>query len=143
GLFVVIVPILGLFTFSMMVRLGPLYEVQQTRVDTINRLLREQLTGVRVIRAFLRQQAQKRRFRRANDDMREVWLKIGTTWAFMMPVIQMIVGLSSVAIVWFGGHRIDDGAMQVGSLIAFINFLMQIHMAIMMAAMMFMMVPRA
>ncbi|AZN28995.1 ABC transporter ATP-binding protein [Flaviflexus salsibiostraticola] len=143
GLFVVIVPILGLFTFSMMVRLGPLYEVQQTRVDTINRLLREQLTGVRVIRAFLRQQAQKRRFRRANDDMREVWLKIGTTWAFMMPVIQMIVGLSSVAIVWFGGHRIDDGAMQVGSLIAFINYLMQILMAIMMAAMMFMMVPRA
>lgn len=143
GLFVVIVPILGLFTFSMMVRLGPLYEVQQTRVDTINRLLREQLTGVRVIRAFLRQQAQKRRFRRANDDMREVWLKIGTTWAFMMPVIQMIVGLSSVAIVWFGGHRVDDGAMQVGSLIAFINYLMQILMAIMMAAMMFMMVPRA
>lgn len=143
GLFVVIVPVLGLFTFSMMVRLGPLYEVQQTRVDTINRLLREQLTGVRVIRAFLRQQAQKRRFRRANDDMREVWLKIGTTWAFMMPVIQMIVGLSSVAIVWFGGHRIDDGAMQVGSLIAFINYLMQILMAIMMAAMMFMMVPRA
>lgn len=143
GLFVIIVPILGLFTFGMMVRLAPLYEVQQKRVDTINRLLREQLTGVRVIRAFLRQQAQKRRFRVANDNMREVWLKIGTTWAFMMPVIQMIVGLSSVAIVWFGGHRIDDGGMQVGALIAFINYLMQILMAIMMAAMMFMMVPRA
>ncbi|WP_182354542.1 ABC transporter ATP-binding protein [Flaviflexus huanghaiensis] len=143
GLFVIIVPVLGLFTFSMIVRLGPLYEVQQKRVDTINRLLREQLTGVRVIRAFLRQQAQKLRFQKANNEMREVWLKIGTTWAFMMPVIQMIVGLSSVAIVWFGGHRIEDGGMEVGSLIAFINYLMQILMAIMMSAMMFMMVPRA
>ncbi|WP_182173998.1 ABC transporter ATP-binding protein [Flaviflexus equikiangi] len=143
GLFVIIVPVLGLFTFGMMVRLGPLYKVQQTRVDTINRLLREQLTGVRVIRAFLRQHAQKMRFREANDNMREVWLKIGTTWAFMLPVIQMIVGLSSVAIVWFGGHRIADGGMQVGALLAFINYLMQILMAIMMAAMMFMMVPRA
>ena len=143
GLFAIIVPVLGLFTFGMMVRLAPLYEIQQKRVDTINRLLREQLTGVRVIRAFLRQRAQMLRFRAANDDMREVWLKIGTTWAFMMPVIQMIVGLSSVAIVWFGGHRIDDGGMQVGALVAFINYLMLILMAIMMAAMMFMMVPRA
>lgn len=143
GLFAIIVPVLGIFTFGMMVRLGPLYEVQQKRVDTINRLLREQLTGVRVIRAFLRQQAQKLRFRTANNNMRQVWLKIGTTWAFMMPVIQMIVGLSSVAIVWFGGHRIDDGGMQVGALVAFINYLMLILMAIMMSAMMFMMVPRA
>lgn len=143
GLFVIIIPLLAGFVFYMINRLGPLYETQQTRIDSINRILREQLTGIRVIRAFQRQRAEKKRFRQANDELREVWLKIGTTWAFMMPVIQMIIGISSVAIVWFGGHRIEDGGMQVGSLIAFINYLMQILMAVMMAAMMFMMIPRA
>lgn len=143
GLFLVIVPLLGGFVATMMIRLGPLYSAQQKMIDTINRLLREQLTGVRVIRAFLRQPQQERRFRDANDDLRDVWLKIGTTWAFMMPVIMAIIGLSSVAIVWFGGHRIDSGSMEVGSLIAFINYLMQILMSVMIAAMMFMMVPRA
>lgn len=143
GLFVIIIPLLVGFVFYMINRLGPLYETQQTRIDSINKILREQLTGIRVIRAFQRQRAEKKRFRQANDELREVWLKIGTTWAFMMPVIQMIIGISSVAIVWFGGHRIEDGGMQVGSLIAFINYLMQILMAVMMAAMMFMMIPRA
>lgn len=143
GLFLVIVPLLGGFVATMMIRLGPLYSAQQKMIDTINRLLREQLTGVRVIRAFLRQPQQERRFRDANDDLRDVWLKIGTTWAFMMPVIMAIIGLSSVAIVWFGGHRIESGSMEVGSLIAFINYLMQILMSVMIAAMMFMMVPRA
>lgn len=142
-LFVIIIPVLGIFVAVMMIQLGPLYEVQQKRVDTINRILREQLTGVRVIRAFLRQRAEKKRFREANNNMRKVWLQIGTRWAFMMPVIQMIIGISSVAIIWFGGHRIEDGGMQVGSLIAFINYLMQILMAVMMASMMFMIVPRA
>lgn len=143
GLFLIILPLLAGFVFYMIVRLGPLYETQQTRIDTINRILREQLTGIRVIRAFQRQRAEKQRFREANDSLREVWLKIGTTWAFMMPVVQAIIGVSSVAIVWFGGHRIEDGGMQVGALIAFINYLMQILMAVMMAAMMFMMIPRA
>lgn len=142
-LFLVIVPVLGLFMAIMMIKLGPLYEVQQKRIDAINRILREQLTGARVIRAFLRQGTEERRFQGANDDMRDIWLKIGTMWAFMMPVVQLIVGLSSVAIVWFGGHRIDSGDMEVGSLIAFINYLMQIFMSVMIASMMFMMVPRA
>lgn len=143
GLFLIILPLLAGFVFVMIVRLGPLYETQQKRIDTINRILREQLTGIRVIRAFQRQRAEKKRFRQANDSLREVWLKIGTTWAFMMPAVQAIIGVSSVAIVWFGGYRIEDGGMQVGALIAFINYLMQILMAVMMAAMMFMMIPRA
>lgn len=143
GVFLVIVPVLAAFSYVMMRHLSPLYGKQQKRVDTVNRILREQLSGVRVIRAFLRQGEERERYTRSNDDLREIWLKIGISWAILWPVVDVIVGVSSAAIIWFGAMRIDDGAMQVGSLIAFINYLGQILGAVMISAFIVMMAPRA
>ena len=142
-LLLVIVPVLGLFVVSVMRRLGPLHTIQQKRIDRVSALLREVLTGVRVIRAFNRQETARLKFRTANLELREIWLKIGTMWAILMPASSLIIGLSSVAVVWFGGHRIDAGEMHVGALTAFISYLMMILGAVMMTGMMMMMFPRA
>lgn len=143
GVFLVIVPVLAAFSYVMMRHLSPLYGRQQKRVDAVNRILREQLSGVRVIRAFLRQSEERDRYTQANDELRTIWLKIGISWALLWPVVDIIVGMSSAAIIWFGAMRIDAGAMQVGSLIAFINYLGQILGAIMVSAFIVMMAPRA
>lgn len=141
-LLVVIVPILAILVLSVMRALTPRSVVQQKRIDRINTLMREQLTGVRVIRAFIREDSERKKFDDGNVELRQISLEIGMLWAFLMPAAQLIIGLSSVAVVWFGGYRIQDGSMQVGSLTAYISYLMMIMGAVMMSGMIVMMIPR-
>jgi ATP-binding cassette subfamily B multidrug efflux pump len=143
SLLLVVVPVLGAVIGLIISRMRPLFRLTQTRIDTINRVLREQITGVRVVRAFVRDREEQRRFAKANNELFEVSLGIGRLMAFMFPSVMVVINLSSVGVLWFGGHRIDSGAMQVGSLTAFLSYLMQILMSVMMATFMFMMVPRA
>lgn len=115
----------------------------QTRIDTVNRVLREQITGIRVIRAFVKDRHEQDRFAGANTELTDVSLKVGRLLSFMFPSVMFVVNVSSVAVIWFGAHRIDSGGMEIGALTAFISYLMQILMSVMMATFMFMMVPRA
>ncbi|TNC17187.1 ABC transporter ATP-binding protein [Georgenia sp. 311] len=143
ALLLVVVPLLlGAMVFIAL-RMGPLFRLIQTRIDRINRVMREQITGVRVIRAFNRQAGERDRFAQANTELMDTSLSVGYLMALMFPVVQVILNASSVAVVWFGAGRIDAGAMEVGSLVAFLNYLMQILISVLMASMMFMMVPRA
>ncbi|EDY56988.1 MULTISPECIES: ABC transporter ATP-binding protein [Streptomyces] len=140
---VAVVPTLGICVTLIVRRLRPLFRAMQVRLDTVNRVLREQITGNRVIRAFVRDEYEEDRFRKANTDLTEMSLKTGNLLALMFPVVMTTVNLSSIAVVWFGAHRIDSGGMQIGDLTAFLAYLMQIVMSVMMATFMFMMVPRA
>ncbi|MFG2131879.1 ABC transporter ATP-binding protein [Streptomyces sp. NPDC048751] len=143
GVLVAVVPVLGISVTLIVRRLRPLFRAMQTRLDTVNRVLREQITGNRVIRAFVRDEYEEQRFRKANTDLTEMALGSGNLLALMFPIVMTVVNLSSIAVVWFGAHRIDSGEMQIGDLTAFLAYLMQIVMSVMMATFMFMMVPRA
>ncbi|WP_395571515.1 ABC transporter ATP-binding protein [Streptomyces sp. BK79] len=143
GVLIAVVPVLGVCVTLIVRRLRPLFRAMQERLDTVNRVLREQITGNRVIRAFVRDAYEQQRFRKANTDLTEVALGTGNLLALMFPVVMTVVNLSSIAVVWFGAHRIDGGEMQIGDLTAFLAYLMQIVMSVMMATFMFMMVPRA
>ncbi|HEY8984227.1 MAG TPA: ABC transporter ATP-binding protein [Streptomyces sp.] len=140
---VAVVPTLGVCVTLIVLKLRPLFRSMQVRLDTVNRVLREQITGNRVIRAFVRDAYEEERFRKANTDLTDVSVKAGNLLALMFPVVMTVVNLSSIAVVWFGAHRIDSGGMQIGDLTAFLAYLMQIVMAVMMATFMFMMIPRA
>ncbi|MFJ7422626.1 ABC transporter ATP-binding protein [Streptomyces uncialis] len=140
---IAVVPVLGISVSVIVHKLRPLFRAMQVRVDTVNRMLREQITGNRVIRAFVRDGYEQKRFRSANEDLTEMALGSGKLLAFMFPIVMTVVNVSSVVVVWFGAHRIDSGAMEIGSLTAFLAYLMQIVMSVMMATFMFMMVPRA
>ncbi|MGW1538688.1 ABC transporter ATP-binding protein [Streptomyces sp. NPDC002309] len=143
GVLVAVVPVLGL-TVTLIVRaLRPLFRSMQVRLDTVNRVLREQITGNRVIRAFVRDAYEQDRFRKANAELTEVSLGTGKLLALMFPIVMTVVNLSSIAVVWFGAHRIAGGGMQIGDLTAYLAYLLQIVMSVMMATFMFMMVPRA
>jgi ATP-binding cassette subfamily B protein len=143
GVLIAVVPTLTICVTIIVRRLRPLFRAMQVRLDTVNRVLREQITGNRVIRAFVRDEYEKDRFRKANADLTEMQLKSGNLLALMFPVVMTTVNLSSIAVVWFGAHRINSGGMQIGDLTAFLAYLMQIVMSVMMATFMFMMVPRA
>ncbi|MFJ8104790.1 ABC transporter ATP-binding protein [Streptomyces sp. NPDC096132] len=143
GVLIAVVPVLGICVTLIVLRLRPLFRSMQVRLDTVNRVLREQITGNRVIRAFVRDEYEQQRFRKANTDLTDISLKTGNMLALMFPVVMTTVNLSSIAVVWFGAHRIDSGGMQIGDLTAFLAYLMQIVMSVMMATFMFMMVPRA
>jgi ATP-binding cassette subfamily B multidrug efflux pump len=143
SLLLVVVPILGVVVTLIIRRMRPLFRLMQVRIDQINRILREQITGVRVVRAFVRDGAEQRRFGVANDQLFDVSLGVGRLMALMFPTVMLVVNVSSVAVLWFGGHRIESGGMQIGALTAFLSYLMQILMAVMMATFMFVMVPRA
>ncbi|MEU0406482.1 ABC transporter ATP-binding protein [Streptomyces griseorubiginosus] len=143
GVLVAVVPTLGICVTLIVRRLRPLFRSMQVRLDTVNRVLREQISGNRVIRAFVRDEYEEDRFRKANTDLTQISLKTGNLLALMFPVVMTTVNLSSIAVVWFGAHRIDSGGMQIGDLTAFLAYLMQIVMSVMMATFMFMMVPRA
>ncbi len=121
----------------------PSFRLVQERIDEVNRILREQITGIRVVRAFVREPLETRRFAKANDDLTEVSVRAGRWMATMFPLVMLIVNVSSVAVIWFGGHRVDSGQMEVGALTAFLSYLMQILMSIMMGTFMLMMVPRS
>ncbi|MFJ6214627.1 ABC transporter ATP-binding protein [Streptomyces sp. NPDC092296] len=143
ALLVVIVPVLGILVSLIVRRMRPLFRTMQGRLDNVNRVLREQITGLRVIRAFVRDPYEQQRFAGANGELMDVSLRTGRLMALMFPTVMLVVNVSSVAVLWFGGHRIDSGGMQVGALTAFLSYLMQILMSVMMATFMFMMIPRA
>ncbi len=143
GLLLVVVPVLLAVVAFVVSRMRPLFKLMQVRVDGINRVLREQIQGIRVIRAFVRDDMERERFADANADLRTVAIGVGRLMAIMFPVVLLVMNVSSVAILWFGGHRIDAGSMQIGALTAFLSYIMQILMSVLMATMMFMIVPRA
>ncbi|MGE3359187.1 MAG: ABC transporter ATP-binding protein [Acidimicrobiia bacterium] len=124
-------------------RMIPQFRLMQLRIDRINQVLREQLTGVRVLRAFVREPEETARFAVANEDLTATSLRAGRIMAIMFPSVMAVVNLSSVAVLWFGANRIDAGQMSIGALIAFLTYLTQILMAVMMATFMAAMVPRA
>ena len=143
GVLLVSVPALIGLIGLIVVRMGPLFRSMQERIDRVNQVLREQITGIRVIRAFVRDEHERLRFAEANRTLTDVSLATGKLMALMFPTVMLVVNVSSVGVVWFGAHRIDSGGMQVGSLIAFLSYLIQILIAIMMATFMFIMIPRA
>ncbi|MFE7772716.1 ABC transporter ATP-binding protein [Streptomyces sp. NPDC057445] len=138
-----VVPVLGIAVALIVKKMRPLFRTMQERLDTVNRVLREQITGNRVIRAFVKDGYEEERFRGANTELTDVAMSTGRLMALMFPTVMTVVNVSSIAVVWFGAHRIDSGEMQIGALTAFLAYLMQIVMAVMMATFMFMMVPRA
>ena len=143
GILLVVVPLLAGVLALAVGKMRPLFRSMQKRIDTINRTLREQITGIRVIRAFVRDEHERDRFAGANKDLMTVSVGVGRWMALMFPTVFLIMNLSTVGIIWFGGHRVGDGSMQVGSLIAFLSYIMQILMSVMFAVMLFMLVPRA
>lgn len=142
-LIAVCVPVLLVAVGLIVTRMVPLFRKMQVRIDAVNRVLREQLTGIRVVRAFVREDMEAVRFGKANDDVTHVALRAGRLMALMFPVVMLVMNVSSVAVIWFGSFRIEDGSMQVGTLIAFLSYLMQILMSVMMATFMAVMIPRA
>ncbi|MBD3107810.1 ABC transporter ATP-binding protein [Bacillus sp. AGMB 02131] len=140
---IVAVPVLLLVIFLVVRRAIPLFQQVQVRLDKVNRVIRENLTGVRVIRSFNRIGFEQRRFQSANADLTETTIKVNKIMAFLMPAMMLIMNLTQVAIVWFGGIRIDAGDMQVGDLMAFIQYAMQIMFSMVMLSMMFVLIPRA
>ena len=143
SLLLVAVPLLGIIVTLIISRMRPLFRQMQEHLDNINRVLREQITGVRVIRAFVRDPQERDRFAVASNQLFDVSLGAGKLMALMFPSVMLVLNLSTTAVVWFGGHLIADGTMQIGSLTAFITYLAQILMSVMMATFMFMLVPRA
>jgi ATP-binding cassette subfamily B protein len=143
ALLLVIVPVLIGVVASLVVRMRPLFRSMQVRIDRVNQVLREQITGIRVIRAFVRDDHERARFTATNTELMDVSLGVGRLLALMFPTVILVVNVSSVAVLWFGGHRIASGEMQVGALTAFLSYLLQILMAVMMATFMFVMIPRA
>jgi len=139
----VAVPILGVVIGFIISRMIPAYRVMQERIDTVNRVLREQTTGIRVLRAFVREPFETERFGRANTDLTEVSITVGRWMAAMFPLVMLVLNVSSAAVLWFGGQRVDAGAMEIGSLTAFLAYLVQILMSVMMATFMLVLVPRA
>jgi ATP-binding cassette subfamily B protein len=142
-LIAVVVPVLGLSIGFIVSRMVPSFRVMQERVDEVNRLLREQITGVRVVRAFVRERHETDRFATANDELTDVAIRAGRWLAGMFPTVMLVANLSAVGVLWFGGHRVDDGSMQVGALTAYLSYLMQIVMSVMMGTFMMMMIPRS
>jgi ATP-binding cassette, subfamily B, multidrug efflux pump len=134
--------LLGSVAF-IVTRMVPSFRVMQERIDEVNRLLREQITGVRVVRAFVREPHETARFAEANEDLTVVAVRAGRWLATMFPTVLLILNVSSVAVLWFGGHRVANGQMEVGALTAFLAYLVQILMSVMMATFMLMMVPRS
>ena len=142
-LLVVSVPVLVVANYLIVSRMLPIFRSMQQRIDVINRVLREQLFGIRVVRAFAREPFERERFAAANHAVSDAALAAGRWQALMLPVTTLTINISSVALIWFGGLRIDAGQMQVGSLIAFLSYFMQILMAVLMATLILVILPRA
>lgn len=140
---VAVVPVLGVIIAVIAARAMPLFRSLQEKVDTLNRVVRERLTGVRVVRAFNREEHERRRFGAANRDLTETGVRVHRLMAAGMPMMMIALNMTTVAIMWFGGLRIDQGHMQVGALMAFIQYVMLIMFALLMVSMMFVIFPRA
>ena len=143
AMLLVIVPVLLVCVILIVSRMRPLFRSMQKKIDLINRILREQIGGVRVIRAFVKDTHEQRRFDGASTDLMDVSVRVGKLMALMFPTVMLIMNVSSVAVMWAGGHRIASGQMQIGTLTAFLSYLMQILMSVMMATFMLVMLPRA
>jgi ATP-binding cassette subfamily B protein len=143
GIIAVVIPLLAVIIGLLARRALPLFKTMQVRIDRVNQVMREKLSGVRVIRAFVREAQEERRFDVANADLSQTMLSVGRLFALMMPTVMVIFNLTLVATMWFGGLRIDSGAMPIGNLTAFLTYIMQILMSVMMATIMFVMIPRA
>lgn len=140
---IVIVPVIGIIVFFLLRKAVPLFKVMQIKLDNVNRVMREKLTGVRVIRAFVKDKYEEKRFDDKNQDLTSTTLKVNRLLALGMPLLMLTMNVSSVAIIWFGSIRIDSGFMPIGNLTAFLTYIMEILMAVMMAMVMFIMLPRA
>ncbi|CAH1204663.1 putative ABC transporter ATP-binding protein [Paenibacillus allorhizoplanae] len=138
-----VIPILVLVIAVIMRKSLPLFKTLQIKIDGINLVLREHLTGIRVIRAFNRSGHEKTKFERANQDFTQTAIKVNTIMATMMPIMMLVFNLGIVVILWYGGIRIDNNQMQIGDLMAFIQYAMQIMFSMFMMTMIFMMIPRA
>ncbi|WP_214407395.1 ABC transporter ATP-binding protein [Pseudonocardia lacus] len=139
----VCVPVLLVSIGLVVIRMVPRFREMQDRIDAVNRILREQITGIRVVRAFVREPVEARRFDGANHELTDVATAAGRLFALIFPIVMLVLNVSTVAVLWFGAQRIDAGLMQIGSLTAFLTYLVQILMAVMMATLMSTMIPRA
>jgi ATP-binding cassette subfamily B multidrug efflux pump len=139
----VCVPVLVVAIGLVIVRMVPQFRRMQVMIDGVNRILREQITGIRVVRAFVREPQETERFGTANADLTAVAMRAGRLQALIFPIVMLVLNVSSVAVLWFGAERIDAGQMQIGALTAFLAYLLQILMAVMMATFMAIMIPRA
>ena len=137
------VPVLLVAVGLIVSRMLPLFRSYQDKLDAINRVMREQLTGIRVIRAFVREQAERQRFEDANTDIARVGERVGQLFVLLFPLVMLVLDVTIVGVIWFGGHQVGDGDVEVGTLIAFMSYLMQILMGIVMASFMTIMIPRA
>ena len=142
-LLAVVVPALFLSVGLVVSQMVPSFRQVQSRIDDVNRILREQISGIRVVRAFVREPRERQRFAEANDGLTDVSIRAGRWMATMFPLVMLVVNISSVAVIWYGGHRVNDGLMQVGALTAFLSYLMQILMSVMMGTFMLMQIPRS
>jgi ATP-binding cassette subfamily B protein len=142
-LMLVAVPTLVVLIGLIIRRMIPQYQLMQARIDAVNRVLREQLSGIRVVRAFVRERYESARFGAANADLTDTALRVGRLQALVFPVVMLVFNASSVAVLWFGAGRVDSGQIQIGALTAFLQYLLLILMAVMMATFMLIMVPRA
>ena len=143
GLLLIAVPVMGVLIWTLLRRIVPLFRVMQEKIDRINLVLREQISGVRVIRAFVKTRFEEARFAETSEDLMQTTLGVTRTFAVMFPVLMLILNLSSVAVIWFGGKLVNNGHMPIGNLTAFLAYIMQILGSVMMAVMMSLMIPRA
>ncbi|ATD72606.1 ABC transporter ATP-binding protein/permease [Gordonia sp. GONU] len=139
----VAVPVLGLSMGLVIARMIPGFRSMQERIDAVNRVLREQITGIRVVRAFVREDHERQRFAVANDRLADATLRVGKLMALMFPLVMVITNVTIVAVIWFGGHAVSDGTVEIGALTALMTYVMQILMSVMMASFLAMMAPRA
>ena len=143
GLLAITIPLMSLVIFVLLRRVVPLFRLMQIRIDRINLVLREQFAGIRVIRAFVKRHDEEQRFNDANSDLMNTSQSVTRTFALMFPTLMLILNISSIAVIWIGGHLVNDGNLPIGDLTAFLAYLMQILMSVMMAVMMSLMIPRA
>ena len=142
-LVVVAVPVLAGSIWLVVRKLPPLFRTMQGRIDVVNRILREQITGIRVVRAFVREPYETARFEKASGELTESQTLVGQRFAMMFPIVMLVLNVSSVAVLWFGAQRVNAGTMQIGSLTAFLTYLIQILMSVMMATFLMMLLPRS
>ncbi|HEV7525152.1 MAG TPA: ABC transporter ATP-binding protein, partial [Acidimicrobiia bacterium] len=146
GLSIILVfamPLAGVILGLLVSRMVPAFRLMQERIDQVNRVLREQITGIRVVRAFVREPQEARRFSDANADLTEVSLRAGRLMSSMFPTVNLLINASSVAVLWLGASRVTSGQIQVGTLVAYLSYLVQILMSVVMATFMISMIPRA
>jgi len=137
------IPVLLVIVSLLVVRMVPAFRAMQKRIDRVNQIMREQLTGIRVVRAFVREPQERARFTKASEDVMESAVRAGNLMAIMFPAVTIVLNVSSAAVIWFGSFQVQDGNAQIGTLFAFLTYMMQILMGVMMATFMFVMIPRA